>query len=198
MMNKKLQYQIAFIGSAGRKGDAKYVNSTTFNWMVNDFKQTLIELGIIKNIDDKDWTHVRLISGGASFADHVAVVLALETGCSITLCLPAEWDSVNKQFKDTGIRDWVKNPGGTSNYYHQEFSKKTGRDSLNEINTIYPSATILLENGFHQRNSLIAGDNDFLIAYTFNPKNNIPSSSGTLDTWNKSKATIKISKAIQI
>jgi hypothetical protein len=189
-------HKIAIIGSAGRKGDAKYVTADSFNWMINDVRKTLVEQKIIADINDNNWNHIHLISGGAAFADHVAVVLALETGCKLTLCMPCDWDFHKKQFKDIGIKDWKKNPGGTSNYYHNEFSKKTGRKSLEELNSVIPTANISTEKGFHQRNSLIAGENDLLITYTFNPINGLPSSSGTLDTWNKSVATLKISRAI--
>jgi hypothetical protein len=130
-MDKK--YKIALIGSAGRKTDAKYVNADRFNWMINNFKETLVEHKVLNDKNNIDWNHIHLISGGAAFADHVAVVLAIETGCELTLCLPSEWDPVNNQFKDTGIKDWIKNPGGTSNYYHKEFSKKIGRNSFADL-----------------------------------------------------------------
>ena len=196
-MNKNT-YKIAVIGSAGRKGDAKYVNADRFNWILNDFKETLVEYGIIENKNDTNWHHIHLISGSAAFVDHIAVTLAIETGCQLTLGMPCEWDSKLNQFKDSGIRDWIKNPGGTSNYYHNEFSKKTGKNSLQELAQIIPTANVIVKKGFHQRNSLIADPNDFLIAYTFNPQNNQPSSSGTLDTWSKSIAKTKICKSIII
>jgi len=182
---------VVIIGSAGRQADADKVSAQRFDWVISDIEATLQQREI-------PFSAVRLISGGAAFVDHAAVVLAKKHGCKLELCLPAQWDAERGRFCDTGVRDWRSNPGGTSNYYHDCFSKKVGRDSLADLADSIPSAIVRVEKGgFHARNSLVAGPADLLLAYTFSDDPAVPGSRGTLDTWNKSRAQVKIHKAIQ-
>ena len=53
-------------------------------------------------------------------------------------------------------------------------------------------AEIIIEDaGFFARNTLVANNSDYLIAFTFG-RGSIPSSRGTLDTWKKFNGVKKI------
>ena len=70
----------------------------------------------------------RLVSGGAAWADHVAVTLALDgtvDPAALTLHLPAAFE--DGRF-DADTRD-----GGTANHYHRLFYARSGIDGLAEI-----------------------------------------------------------------
>ncbi len=62
---------ISTIGSAGRNEDAKKVSKERFDLMLEDAKTRINE------ICKGDTKKVMLVSGGATFADHIAVVLFL-------------------------------------------------------------------------------------------------------------------------
>ena len=155
---------ISIIGTA--RGD--YVPEL-FDKMITTAKYMLSNL--------KDIT---LISGGAAWADHVAVRLYLEGFVSkLILHLPCEWSN-EAQYYDNGDYDWGTNPGRTSNYYHSKFSQIIGINSLDEIDqAIKKGAEICIHKGFHERNNYVAKCN-CLIGFTWS---NV--SGGTLDTWNK-------------
>jgi hypothetical protein len=111
-----------------------------------------------------------LISGGAAWADHLAVHHFIR-GCgkSLTLALPCEWDATWSRFVDTESPNRNDNPGGIANRYHLAFSRRCGIDSLKEIGIALskPNCTKLVGKGFHERNTFIALSVDALIAFTF-------------------------------
>jgi hypothetical protein len=112
----------------------------------------------------------RLISGGAAYADHIAVVLFLQRRggrCEgLTLHLPCPWETT--RFRDTGGFDFRTNPGGTSNALHRNFARAMKRDSLAEIRAaILKGARMVVGNGFFDRNSVVASEADYAIALTF-------------------------------
>ena len=186
--------RIVIIGSAGRRNDAGKMNAQRFNWIVSDIKETLLEEGLIVS-EPQDWS-ICLVSGGAAFVDHAAVVIAKDKQCQLHLCLPAPWNAEKNEFFDTGEVDWRSNPGGTSNYYHRQFSKRVQRQSLHDLAEMIPKSKVDVEMGFHARNSQIAQEADLLLAYTFSDNADLPGSSGTLNTWNQSAAKKKIHKSI--
>jgi hypothetical protein len=146
---------IAIIGTAGRAEDGNLLrgDGASFGEMF------LVAKRIIKGITDQPYT---LISGGAAWADHVAVYtfvighaegLILEVPCKLT---------ADGKFVDTGERDFKKNPGGTSNYYHELFSKKIGFSSFNQLKSAIenPRCEVNVGEGFFDRNSSIAAKAD--------------------------------------
>lgn len=155
---------IAIIGTAGRKDDKKRLTAKTYADMT-----VAVEKIITENITGP--TH--LISGGAAWADHLAVTLFLRGLCQeLSLYLPVEFGTMGKkQFKDTGVIDWRTNPGGTSNFYHKEFSSVIGRDTLVEIaDAIDEGAKIVEGGGFFGRNILVAKNSEHIISLTFGAK----------------------------
>ena len=163
--------KIAIIGSAGRTGTVsaeEYQKLLTF-------------------IKTKVPNDAKLVSGGATLIDHLAVDLFLiDHVQKLKIYAPCRWD--DNSFIDTGERDWRTNPGGLANYYHRKFSKSTGKNSLNEINQAIEKGAVFncKYNSFHARNTQIAKA-DKLIALTFG-NGDEPDDGGTLDTWKKSKS----------
>lgn len=183
---------LSIIGSAGRKEDAALVNHNNYWKMYN---QVIAQI-ILWKLEE-----YRLVSGGAAFADHIAVSLFLNNHSpNISLALPCKWDATNKKYFDSGSNDWRMNPGKIANHYHDAFREQTKINSLLELDSIYqkrkPPEVCWLDhfNGFHDRNSFVA-KSDYIIAFT-SAKGEIPKDGGTSDTWNK--ATTKNKKHFTI
>lgn len=165
---------VGIIGTAGRDKSQNYTVDL-FNKMVSVCKYMLANL-----------QEITLVSGGAAWADHVAVRLYLDGYVSkLILHLPCNWD--NGKYYDNGSSDWRTNPGKMANNYHQKFSQILCTNSLEEINrAIEKGAEVHIHRGFHARNTLVAKC-DYLIALTWSDTDT-PAAGGTLDTWNKCKA----------
>lgn len=173
--------RVAVIGSAGRKTDGDKLNAILYKKIVGDFiKRVLL---IQEPID--------LISGGAAWMDHLAVVAFLKNLLnikSLTLYFPCEWDKENNCFIESYF-------GGIANYYHRKFACKIGHKrnaSLKQLQKAINKGTEIIVNtkGFHARN-LQVGDVDHLIAYTFGESLFEPKDGGTLHTWKNSRAKVK-------
>lgn len=165
---------IAIIGTAGRKEDAKKLNAEKFQQMKAVTLQLLNELDVANSI---------VISGGAAWADHLAVNLFLHgEAVKLRLYLPCGFDKETRKFVDDGSIDWQKNPGGTSNYYHQQFSNKLGIDTLGQIaDAIDEGAEIVSGGGLFDRNGRIAKNATHIIGLTFGAKERLKDG-GTADT----------------
>lgn len=123
--------------------------------------------------------------------DHSAVKCFVnDPRCKLTLYLPCKW--TGEKYEDIGVRDWKKNPGRTSNLYHEKFSNTIGYNSLQEIQKAASLGATLDTSfhGFHNRNSQVA-KSDFLIAFTWSTSG-APDDGGTLDTWEKAKSAQKV------
>lgn len=177
--------KISIIGTSGRKND-------NTNKLTPDLLEKMVKSAssIIKEVFSQE-ENITLISGGAAWADHVAVILFLSSNkYKLKLYTPSPFDST--KFKDTGVVDWRLNPGGTLNYYHRAFSKSLKKDTLEDIaKSIKKGAIIDSEySSFHQRNTIVAKSN-IVIAYTWG--DDYPIDGGTFDTWKKiPKESVKI------
>lgn len=132
--------------------------------------------------------HIHLVSGGAAWADHLAVWLFnMGYVTQLTLHFPCAWDRTYGWFEDTGDRDPRSNPGKTANYYHQKFSSICGISSLTEIQMAMRSehCDTLVTAGFFDRNTMVATESDYMLAYGTVPGAHPPRDSGTYNTWNK-------------
>ena len=197
--------KIAIVGTAFRKQDAKYLTKELYFKMVRDAK-TQVGIYCLRtseylhlegdNVGQLDISvtkqPVELVSGGAAGADHIAVSLYLmNVADSLTLHLPCGWNHDERYFHGS-----VAN---TANYYHQQFSKKLGKDplqTLDELITTMPAGfSHKCHNGFKARN-LEVGKADVLLAYTFGTGDK-PGSPGTLHTWDNSPAQLKVHRRIQ-
>ena len=136
------------------------------------------------------YAQVALFSGGAAWADHIAVSLYLLVRAeTLHLSLPAEF--INGKFTE---QENYKSPGNIANYYHKLFSQKMGGNTLAGIKiALEQGATSkVFSNGFKARNLEIAKKgSDLLIAFTWG-EGDTPKSGGTSHTWNASKAKKRI------
>ena len=174
---------LGVIGTAGRGGLHKLFSANRMDSMVN----------AVCNIATKNKV-TGLISGGAAFSDHVAVLVSWQLKLHLTLALPCAYDMVNGVYVDTGVRDFRTNPGGTANYYHRLMSQVTsGKYEVGQIKRLveHGLATLEVYNGFFARNTVVAAKSNILVAFTFssdaNP--NEPADGGTKDTWDKCSGT---------
>lgn len=154
----KRRKSLAIVGTAGRKEDEHKINCAMLPKMVEIAAAAAQKLGVKE-----------LVSGGAAWADHVAVLVFLQdpTKYKLTLHVPAAFEG--DRYKDVGGFG-ASNPGGTANYYHGKFSKAVGRDTIREIaEAIKLGATVIVGKGFFDRNKLVA-KSGAILAFTFGDK----------------------------
>lgn len=172
-------HSIAVIGTAGRD-KTKPMTRKLWMWMVHHAMHT-IPAG----------NH--LISGGAAWADHLAVCLFLEGHAkALTLHLPAPLGI-------QGFNGPERSSATAANYYHTKFSEAIGYSSFQEILEATDDAHCQYTHqaeapgygAMFARNLLVARNAKALIAYTFG-EGTEPADGGTRDTWNKSSAIDKL------
>jgi len=180
--------RIAIIGTAGRKADGNKLNKELYGKMFHAAQ---------KIIGGWNLTDITLVSGGAAWADHIAVSLYLAKfmNCKLELHLPCPFDVQNTRFYDTGVVDFRTNPGGTANYYHRQFSQKMGGSTLTSMARILPDIRVFDNyKGLFDRNNGVARV-DYMIAFTFG-YGQIPKDGGTKNTWNLSKRSTKFHQSL--
>lgn len=169
--------KIAIIGTAGR---GKHMTAAQWEWML---EQATNWIGVGNH----------LISGGAAWADHLAVKLYMTHKCEdLTLHLPAPWDFNNKEFVGGHGTS-----GSAANYYHSIFSRATGIDTRAEIDAVLRGGAVStyqpLRNGYaamFARNALVARECDGMLAFTFG-NGDEPDDGGTRHTWDLCKSAHK-------
>ena len=191
---------IGVIGTSGRRVDSARLTAADFAAMVERVGKTVRATDV-------------LISGGAAWADHVAVQLYLDGKVGgLVLHLPGNIDTVQLpgetprlQFRHGGI----STAGSTANYYHDAFAIALGMkpgDTLAQIQqAIDMGAVVTFGDGegpavstkemispFIARNRWVAQDaTTGLVTLTFNPSADGPADGGTANTakehakWNK-------------
>lgn len=179
---------IGIVGTAGRKEDFNKLSKSKFQLMALTAEDYITQTLMLS------WNDVTLVSGGAAWADHIAVQLFLkhrEQGAKLQLYLPANIRLDDQQFTEEKHSTIVKSrfdPGRIANYYHSLFKENTGIRSLKEITqAVSLGAKFFVEKGFKERNSLVADNVDFLLAFTFG-EGEFPKDGGTKDTWDKCSA----------
>jgi len=189
---------LVIIGTAGRKEDGPRLSLAHYRAMCALARGTMAEHEI---------TH--LVSGGAAWADHVAVTLTLEGAVNakaLKLYLPAKFHG-NAGF-DRSSRD-----GSTADYYQSLFKRSTGIDYRADFReTIEAGASVEVNpNGFLARNLQVAAAGDVLLAFTFgngaawtpkafeagtSARNAGVKDGGTAHTFDRSRAACKIHVAL--
>jgi hypothetical protein len=151
---KPQEGRLAVIGTAGRQDDADKVSPALWDAMY------LRTLGAMS-----DWGIRDAVSGGAAWADHLAVRAFMDGHVeSLILFLPAKFERA-RFVPDASVRF---NPGRTCNGYHEAFSRCLGFDSLGEIEKARErGARLVVEPGFHQRNLKVAAAATHVLAMTF-------------------------------
>lgn len=161
-----MEITFSIVGTAGREDDAKKLSRNHFDAMC------VVAEGLIDQFKENNYPITHLVSGGAAFADHVAVKLFLKKKVpNLRLYLPCEWD--NGAFKvkasqSVQNRDSASDPGSTLNWYHKKFQNATHINSLSEIQIAKFEGAELLpcRGGFFGRNAMVA-KSDFILACTF-------------------------------
>ena len=177
--------KIGVIGTAGRKEDSSKMSLQLYRSMFLYAKE-----GIRR--DFPNFSEIMLVSGGAAWADHIAISLFLyeidgqNPFGGLTLYLPAPF--VNSRFVEESHKS---DAGRISNYYHEVFSRKVGGNTLHGIQRAVDNGAITnIGNGFHSRNKEV-GKVDVLLAFTWG-EGKVPKDGGTKHTWDNSKAPVKI------
>lgn len=167
--------KLAIIGTAGRADDGKRLAldpETYLTRMLDAAREVSKLTGAIE-----------LISGGAGWSDHVAVLLFIEDPDRYTLELelPAALepdDERRMRYHDKGTRDFKGNAGAISNHYHRLFSKALFKASLEwssfrDFHIIQKTdhyarrLTINVGTGFLERNLVVASKAHHCLAMTF-------------------------------
>ena len=174
--------RLAIIGSSGRNPVEKnQLNKDSMDWMKSNIYV------YIEQIMDLEPNEITLVSGGSSWADHVAVQLFL-TGefQGLELYLPAEFDTSNDCYMKT-------TEGSRLNYLHTV-------TTLKELSTAIsnPQTTTIVKKGFLNRNTFIALNCDHLLAFTFSDGDKPQIGTGTMDTWNKCQHENKYHESLKI
>lgn len=160
---------LAIIGTAGRKGDGPRLDADP-NRYLERMQAAALKVAELCGATE-------LVSGGAAWADHIAVMLFLAhpTRFTLRLELPAPLVPLaggGLAFEDTGVRDFVANPGGTSNHYHENFGRSAfryrGRSPRDDFAAIQgnPRVSIQVTPGLFARNKKVALA-DHCLAMTF-------------------------------
>ena len=155
-MNSPAGIKLAVVGSAGRGDDARLINGELYAQMAAALKQVMVQVGPVSH----------LVSGGAAFADHLAVGFFLrDLVPGLSLHLPAFYSRSARQY----VEPYAKSSGSISNYWHREFSRKCGGNSLNSISEALSKqgASHKTYMGFDLRNTGIAEEADAIVAFTF-------------------------------
>jgi hypothetical protein len=148
---------VGIIGTAGRGSDARKLSK----WMYDKMYTTVSDIIGRRYVD--------LVSGGAAWADHLAVKQFLFSAMNPGLTLELPTFFRNGQYDEVNIYNGF-NVGSISNHYHRKFSTVVGCDSLREIQlAIDNGARVEIGKGFFDRNLKIAKA-DIMIAFTFGDK----------------------------
>lgn len=170
---------VAIIGTAGRDKNVP-LTSSLWDAMLADARARVTQQDT-------------LVSGGAAWADHLAVALFLEGRVkALTLHLPAPLDEVGF------LGDERNSAGSAANYYHGLFQRITGVNGLTDIHAaIKKGAVITAEpaatgyGAMFTRNKKVAAGANAVLAYTFGD-GDAPKDGGTQDTWNQCNASSKV------
>ena len=160
---------VAVIGTAGRDKE-KSMDKKLWQLMTADLHRRICSAD-------------HMVSGGAAWADHLAVHAYLHGWCDkLYLFLPAPFE--NGQF--TGS---YPSSGTTANYYHKRFRFNAGVDSLRQIELAIAKGAIVESEpvsagytGMFARNKKVAALATVALAYTYGV-GEIPADGGTLGTW---------------
>ena len=177
----KDELSLSVVGSAGRGSDYDNLNLDKYNEMYR------VADKLIDYINSKSPTPLtHCCSGGAAWADHLAVRLYLNNRIpNLKLYLPCEYE--NGEFSDDDVFGRIAD---TITHYHNQFEKETGQNSLKEIQlAIDKGAEITVINGFKNRNTYVSMSH-YILAMTFGETNKVKRG-GTFDTISKYLQRVK-------
>jgi hypothetical protein len=168
-LHSRVTRKLGIIGTAGRNEDLSKLDKDVWKFMKSSVGKLIESTGCNY-----------LVSGGAAWADHLAVNLYLNNIEHINLSLHLPCNFSESRF-DVNCKT-----GRTINYHHKNFSEKLGVDTLSQLSdVIHSGCNVTVSNdSFYERNTKIAEESNILLAFTFgNGKCLKPG--GTKDTFEK-------------
>jgi hypothetical protein len=174
-----VEISLAIIGTAGRKDDKQKLSKESFQAMC------IVGEEILTQLKDSNYSVTHLVSGGAAWADHVAVKLFLNKKVeNLRLFIPCQFENGIYVDNDTPVRttNYQTDYAKTLNDYHSHFQRRAGINSLSEIlSASFKGAEILpCKGGFYGRNAMVA-KSDIILAMTYGDKEMVKEG-GTADT----------------
>lgn len=170
-----MEITFSIVGTAGRNDDKNRLSLLSFQAMC------IAAEGLLEQFAESNYRVTHLVSGGAAWADHVAVHLFLEEKVpNLRLYLPCAFEKCS--FYNNNQPNAMLNPGKTLNHYHEQFRRVTHINSLTQIQMakMKGAELININKGFHARNYHVA-QSDFILAMTFGNKREVKSG-GTAHT----------------
>lgn len=129
------KFKIAILGPIGQRVDDEFINIETFDCMVKHSEEIIDKM--IKSGKIEKWEDVELYTTGAAFSEHIAVALTKIHNCNIFFCMPCPFDINSCKYINTDNLD--KPLDRILNTIHNNFKRRTGIDSLNEISELMSS-----------------------------------------------------------
>lgn len=174
--------RVAVIGTAGRDV-TRPMTKALWLAMVEDLRQRVRASDV-------------LVSGGAAWADHLAVhAFLVGWVAGLELYLPAPLVEAAGGFRFAG---GPRTSGAAANHYHELFTTATGVEGRPEIATAAERGALLHAepvapgyDAMHTRNTKIARRCTEAVAYTWGEAGH-PAQGGTLDTWREIRSTAKV------
>jgi len=154
-MDQPQHIRLGVIGTAGRRDDAARLSADSFKRMT----AVLVEFVREREI-------ATLVSGGAAWADHLAVALFNKGHVnSLRLHLPSEFCLSIDAF----VEPYPRSSGSVSNAYHRKFSRTMEASSLRSLGRAMTAPNCLSQvySSFEERNRAVASDATELFAFTF-------------------------------
>jgi hypothetical protein len=188
--------KIGIIGTAGRGDTYQRMSRGLYFLMVKDAQQLLRDRSkyLPPAVDPE--SPIELVSGGAAWADHIAVSLYLAGQAdALTVYLPCGFDRATLKFVAPREPE-SERTAQTANWYHDRFSQRMGRDTRHGLveAELIGARLIPVAGGFKIRN-LEVGKVDLLIAYTWGP-GIVPADGGTKHTWDHASAPRKLHRPL--
>lgn len=170
LFHEVMDTTFAIVGTAGRKEDANRLSANHFKAMLECARL------LLQQFKESDYGVDTLVSGGAAWADHVAVKLFLNKEVpNLKLFFPCQFLGQVAGFDPTPLNDHERqkgySTGETANRLHARFTRKMGFNSLGELElAIQQGAKVFVpKGGFYGRNALVA-QSDIILAMTFGEK----------------------------
>lgn len=182
---------VAIVGFSGRSGvpSTDLLTKSLFDAMVASAKL------IIKESFGHSLDSVCLVSGGAAWADHVAVSLALSVDGNarhLRLYMPGLFDAQTGLIVNSACAH-------TANTLHQRFAEQTSIPSLANLTEAHLYGADIRSgcHGFLARNRQIAADADYMIAFSWSDTPE-PTDGGTGHVWRAAKQRIDLARMVHV
>ena len=149
-------HALAVVGTSGRSGDGVRVDRALYARMAEALRALLVQAGPVD----------RLVAGGDPVAGHLAVGFFLRGIVpGLSLHLPTNFSVLASCF----VEPYAKSTGSIANYWHREFSRRCGGNSLDGVGRAIMKSGCVRRTylGFEERSAGISAEADAVVALTF-------------------------------